>query len=70
MEIKEKIAAEYNELVGRIERLKNMLDNWGRDELSFEPACPKVIYEIQLKAMNDYRAALEARALIEKIELW
>ena len=47
-----------------------MLDNWDKGELSFVPACPRSTYNMQIKSMADYIAVLEARAVMEGINLW
>ena len=46
-----------------------MIENWDKGYLSFEPTCPRSTYDLQLKAMKDYIAVLEARAVMENIEL-
>lgn len=46
-----------------------MLKYWDKDELDFTPDCPRSIYTLQVRAMHDYLAVLEARAKIEGIEL-
>lgn len=46
-----------------------MLENWDRNELDFIPICPRSTYNMQIKAMADYIAALEARAVMENIDL-
>lgn len=46
-----------------------MLDKWDNDELTFTPTCPRSTYNMQIKAMTDYIAVLEARAVIENVEL-
>lgn len=66
---KERFKAEYYQNVIRYEKLKGMLDRWDRDELSFEPTCPRSTYNMQIRAMTDYIAILEARAVMEGIEL-
>ena len=66
---KERFIAEYEQLVIRYRGLKNMLDKWDRDELTFEPTCPRSTYNMQIKAMADYIAVLEARAVMEGINL-
>lgn len=45
-----------------------MVDSW--DNLNFIPICPKSTYNMQLKAMSEYIAVLEARAAIEQIAVW
>lgn len=66
---KERFIAEYWQLVNRYNSLKNMLDKWDRGELKFKPTCPRSTYNIQIKAMTDYIAILEARAVMEGIDL-
>ena len=37
--------------------------------LEFEPTCPRSTYNLQIKAMTDYIAVLEARAVMENVDL-
>ena len=67
---KERFIAEYQQLVIRYKGLKTMLDNWDKGELSFVPTCPRSTYNMQIKSMADYIAVLEARAVMEGIDLW
>lgn len=66
---KERFKAEYCQVVIRYEKLKNMLEKWDEGSLNFEPTCPRSTYNMQIKAMTDYIAVLEARAVMENIEL-
>lgn len=66
---KERFKAEYNQLVIRYKGLKTMLDKWDNGTLQFEPTCPRSTYNMQIKAMADYLAVLEARAVMENIVL-
>ena len=66
---KERFKAEYQQNVIRFTKLKAMLDKWDRGELNFTPTCPRGVYNLQIRAMADYIAVLEARAAIEDIEL-
>lgn len=66
---KERFIAEYQQLVIRYNGLKNMLNKWDKNELPFSPTCPRSTYNMQIKAMTDYIAVLEARAVMENIEL-
>lgn len=68
-EYKERFKAEYAQLVIRYKKLKNMLDKWDKNELTFTPTCPRSTYNMQIKAMTDYIAVLEARAVMENIVL-
>ncbi len=66
---KERFKAEYYQNVIRYKKLKAMLDKWDEGELDFAPTCPRSTYNIQIIAMSDYLAILEARAVMEEIEL-
>lgn len=66
---KERFKAEYAQVAVRYEKLKAMLDRWDEGKLHFKPTCPRGIYNFQIRAMADYIASLETRAVIEGIEL-
>ena len=66
---RDRFIAEYQQLVIRYRGLRNMLDKWDRGELEFKPTCPRSTYNMQIKAMTDYIAVLEARAVMEGIML-
>lgn len=66
---KERFKAEYYQNVIRYQKLKEMLRKWDKGELNFTPTCPISTYNMQIKAMTDYIAVLEARAVMEGIEL-
>ena len=66
---KERFIAEYQQLVIRYKGLKSMLEKWDNNELSFSPTCPRSTYNLQLTAMTNYIAVLEARAVMEGINL-
>lgn len=66
---KERFIAEYKQLVIRYKGLRNMLEKWDKDELNFKPTCPRSTYYMQIRAMEDYIAVLEARAVMEGIML-
>lgn len=66
---KDRFIAEYQQLVIRYNGLKKMLNKWDRNELPFTPTCPRSTYNMQIKAMTDYIAVLEARAVMENIDL-
>ena len=65
---KERFKAEYYQVVIRYKKLKAMLEKWDKGELNFNPTCPRSIYNMQIRAMTDYIAELEARAVIEGVE--
>ena len=46
-----------------------MLEKWDNGTLEFEPTCPRSTYNLQIKAMTDYIAVLEARAVMENVDL-
>lgn len=66
---RERFIAEYKQLVIRYKGLRNMLDKWDSGELDFKPTCPRSTYNMQIKAMTEYIAVLEARAVMEGIVL-
>lgn len=66
---KERFKAEYQQVVIRYRKLKAMLDKWDNGTLRFQPVCPRSTYNLQIKAMADYIAILEARAVMERIVL-
>lgn len=66
---KERFKAEYCQVVIRYQKLKTMLQKWDNGELNFNPTCPRSTYNMQIKAMTDYIAVLEARAVMEGVEL-
>lgn len=66
---KERFKAEYAQVVLRYQRLKDMLEEWDNGTLGFSPTCPRSTYNMQIKAMTDYIAVLEARAVMEGIVL-
>ncbi len=66
---KERFKAEYQQNVIRYQKLVAMLEKWDKEELKFEPVCPRSTYNMQIKAMTDYIAVPEARAVMEGISL-
>ena len=66
---KERFKAEYAQLVIRYYGLRNMLEKWDNRTLEFKPTCPRSTYNLQIKAMTDYIAVLEARAVMENVDL-
>lgn len=66
---KERFINEYQELSGRIEKLKDILTKNMLDELDFELACPVVLLSEQLETMMRYADILRERAEIEEINL-
>ena len=66
---KERFRAEYCQTLIRYGKLKNMLDRWDDGNLNFMPTCPRSTYNMQIRAMTDYIAVLEARAVMEGVNL-
>jgi hypothetical protein len=66
---KERFKAEYYQVAIRLKRLQQMLVKWDLGILSFVPTCPRSIYDLQVRAMSDYKALLEARAVMENVKL-
>ena len=66
---KDRFKAEYYQLNIRYNKLKDMCEKWDNGKLDFTPTCNRSIYNIQLRAMEDYLVILEERAKIEGIEL-
>ena len=67
---KERFVKEYWELDDRINKLNNMLDDWIRGVLKFEPKSSKELFLVQYNTMCAYRNILEERARIEGIPLF
>jgi hypothetical protein len=66
---KERFKAEYYQMMIRYQKLKMILADWDRGVLGFQPTCPRSTYNLQMAAMTDYIAVLEARAVMEGVEL-
>ncbi len=66
---KERFKAEYQQVVIRYKKLAAMLQKWDNGELNFTPTCPRSTYNMQVRAMTDYIAVLEARAVMEGVDL-
>lgn len=65
----ERFKAEYHQNMIRYCILRDMVNRWDEGKLGFELTCPRSTYTLQLQAMSDYIAVLEARAVMEGIEL-
>ena len=68
-EYKERFTAEYWQLRRRFEALQAILREWDAGTLNFTPNCPRSLYGLQISAMSEYLAVLEARAKIEGVSL-
>ena len=60
----ERFRAEYAQVGIRRQKLAAMLEKWDKGELNFIPTCPRSTYDMQIAAMTDYIAVLEARAVM------
>lgn len=61
--------AEYHQIAIRVFKLQRMLNDYRDKKLDFEPTCPyECLYE-QLIYMKNYMECLEARAVMEDIDL-
>ena len=69
VDYKKRFKAEYYQIKIRVTGLQNMLNKWDNGQLDFMPTCPRSTYGLQLRAMSDYKAILEMRAVMENIEL-
>lgn len=66
---KERFIAEYCQVKIRYGKLKYMLERWDNGILDFTPTCPRSTYDLQISAMKDYIAILEARSVMEGVTL-
>lgn len=66
---KERFKAEYHQNMIRHDKLTSMLEKWDKGELNFKPTCPRSTYVLQIHAMEDYIAILQARAVMEGVDL-
>ena len=56
-------------LLGEYYHSEEMLEKWNKGELNFTPDSPMTFYNMQIKAMTDYKTALELRAEVEDVKL-
>lgn len=66
---KSRMKQEYLELTTRISKLRRMIVLAKADKLDFKLSCKIGLLEEQLEVMEKYALVLEARAIIEEIEL-
>ena len=67
---KERFKAEDWQLAVRFNSLQEMLTKWDDGILEFSPTCPRSTYSLQAKAMSEYMSVLEARAVMENVDLF
>ena len=65
---KERFLAEFTQDYNRYVGLRNMLDQWDKGKLNFEPTCPHHIYDLQWSSMEAKLAVLLERAYIEQMD--
>ena len=66
---KERFKAEYYQLSIRLDKLTAMIEKWDKNELNFNPTCPRELYDVQITAMKEYLNVLKQRAKLENVEL-
>lgn len=66
---KERMRVEYQELTGRADRLRDMLQRYADGTLDFELTCPITLLSRQLDVMDAYANLLRHRAKIEHVNL-
>lgn len=66
---KDRMRVEYQELTGRADKLRDMLQRYADGTLDFEPTCPITLLSRQLDVMDEYALILRRRAGIEHISL-
>lgn len=66
---KERMRVEYQELTGRADKLRDMLQRYADGTLDFEPVCPISLLSRQLDVMDEYAVLLRHRAKIEHVDL-
>lgn len=67
---KDRMLAEYQQLVIRKNALKDLLTKSEKGELNFIPKCPKEMLVKQFELMEDYAEVLRQRGLIEGVDLY
>lgn len=65
----ERMRVEYQELTGRADKLRDMLQRYAGGTLDFEPVCPISLLSRQLDVMDEYANLLRHRAKIEHVHL-
>lgn len=66
---RERFTAEYNQALIRSRKLKNVIDDYYNDRLTFALASPISLLESQYESMVAYIGILVKRAEIENIQL-
>ena len=69
MDYKERMKAEYSELLERYSKLHRMLVKYDAGKLEFTPTCPIELLKKPAKTMVEYLYILEVRAEIEGVTL-
>ncbi len=66
---KERFIAEYHQTKERAKELSVMIEKFKKNRLGIKPKCNISLLELQLNYMNKYLSILEARAIIENVDL-
>ena len=66
-DFKDRMRAEYHQLVNRADGLESMLKNYKEGKLKFKPKCTYELLYAQLVYMRQYQRILECRAEIEGV---
>ena len=66
---KERFIAEYHQTNERAKKLSAMIEKYKAGKLNFTPSCNISLLELQLEYMYKYLSILEARAIIENVDL-
>ena len=66
---KERFLGEYLQLRSRYEKLHTMIVRYEAGVLDYTPLSPVALYKKQENAMKEYLTILEARAVLERINL-
>lgn len=67
---KDRMLAEYQQLVIRKDALENLLIKWEKGELNFTLKCPKEMLVKQFELMKEYAEVLRQRGAIEGVDLY
>lgn len=67
---KDRMLAEYQQLVIRKDALEKLLTKWEKGELNFTPKCPKEMFVKQFELMEEYAEILRERGVIEGVDLY
>lgn len=64
---KDRLKAEHDQLLIRVNKLRNMLDQYRQNKLSFTPSCSYDLLHEQLVYMEQYLRVVQKRLVIEGV---